>query len=214
MNMFIVDTRLTFLSISPHTVISHVLACFFGRCLPEIIGFCNKHFYDNRLIPLLENKLGFGRAIQFFPVKKGKCIDQKRQQNIPEAEEIVKRVRIVFAYMPSSDLKNPIVDLGQAYGYTYEVTIDFSSTYFLCTSIEIETGITNATRVSYIHKYICMYIYIYIYIYKHIFIYIDIDIYIDMSIYIYIYIYMYIHMYVYIQLYVCIFTYINTYIHI
>ena len=94
-NVFIVDSRLTFLSLSSHTLISLVLACFFGRCLPEIIGFRNKHFYDNRLIPLLENKLGFGRAIQFFPVKKGKCIDRPRLQNIPEAEEIVKRVRSV-----------------------------------------------------------------------------------------------------------------------
>jgi len=68
----------------------------YDRCLPEIIGFCNKHFYDNRLIPLLENKLGFGRAIQFFPVKRGKCLDRNRLQNIPEAEEIVKRVRSVF----------------------------------------------------------------------------------------------------------------------
>ena len=66
------------------------------RCVPDIIRFCNKHFYDESLIPLKQGQQGFGSPVQMQFVRGGTASkDTEKPVNEMEAQAIVLHVRNV-----------------------------------------------------------------------------------------------------------------------
>ena len=67
------------------------------RCVPDIIRYCNKHFYGESLIPLKQGQQGFGSPVQTQFVHGGSATkDTEKPVNEKEAQAIVRHVRNVF----------------------------------------------------------------------------------------------------------------------